>query len=107
MCSIFLRRFHIDQSHVELAVPIPRLSAAQGRFTVFYLLKVYALFGGAVFLAAALIFLMLLAWFEVREYFAVQLRIQNRLATFVKPVANSRSFSRSRVGSSFTPHEIQ
>ncbi|HET9132606.1 MAG TPA: hypothetical protein VFO86_16755 [Terriglobia bacterium] len=74
---------------------------------MFYLLKVYTLLGGAVFLAAALIFLTLLAWLEIREYLAVQLRIQNRLAMFVKPVANSRSISRSRTGSSFTPHEIQ
>jgi hypothetical protein len=74
---------------------------------MFYELKVYALFGGAVFLAAALIFLMLLAWFQVQEYFAAQQRIQNRLASFVKPIANSRNTSRSRVRSSFTPHEIQ
>ena len=92
---------------MEPAVPIPPASDAQGRFVVVYLLKVYALFGTAVFLAAALIFLMLLAWFQIREYFAVQQRIQNRLASFVKPVANSRSISRSRVPSSFTPHEIQ
>ena len=72
-----------------------------------YLLKVYSLFGAVVFLAAALIFLLLVAWLEVREYFAVQLRIQTRLASFVKPVANSRTISRSRVRSSFTPHEIQ
>ena len=72
-----------------------------------YLLKVYALFGGLVFLAAALIFLTLVAWFQIQEYFAVQQRIQNRLASFVKPVANSRSISRSRVRSSFTPHKIQ
>jgi len=74
---------------------------------VFYLLQVYALLGGAVFLAAGLILLTLLAWFEIQEYLAAQQRIQNRLASFVKPLANSRNISRSHVRGSFTPHQIQ
>ena len=74
---------------------------------MFYLLKVYALFGGAVFLAVGLILLTLLAWFEVQEYFAAQQRIQNRLASIVNPFANSRNTSRSHARISSTPHEIQ
>jgi hypothetical protein len=92
---------------VELAVPIPRTSTDSGRFIVFYLLKVYALLGGIVFLSAGLILLTLLAWIQVQEYLAAQQRIQNRLASFVKSLANSRNTSRSHVRISSTPHEIQ
>jgi hypothetical protein len=74
---------------------------------VFYLLKVYALVGGAVFLSAGLILLTLLAWLEVQDYLAAQQRIQNRLASFVKSLANSRNTSRSHVRFSSTPHEIK
>ena len=74
---------------------------------MFYLIQVYALLGGAVFFAASLILLTLLAWFEIKDYLAARQRIQNRLASFVKPLANSRSISRSHVRASFTPHQIQ
>lgn len=60
-------------------MPIHPMPAASGRFIVFYLLKVYPLVGGAVFLSAGLIFLTLLALLEVQEYLAAQQSIQNRL----------------------------
>ena len=78
---------------------------------MFYLIKVYALVAAIVFSAAGLIILTLFVWYEAKAYAAGQLRIRKRLASFANPFANelviSRSFSRSRVRDSFTPHKIQ